>query len=90
MQSWEDVPLKINTADLAFNSNTATLSVCHYYIFVSQTDESKFIYLNRPAETKGAKFMGRQYFMSSVPTEKPGEILAFAVIRLYYIFYQPV
>lgn len=53
LPSWEDVPLKINAADLAFNSDTATLFICHYYIFVSQADESKFIYINRPTEIKG-------------------------------------
>lgn len=39
---------------------------------------------------KGAKYEGRQYFMTSVPTEKSVEILAFALIRLYGIFYQPL
>lgn len=53
LQSWVDVPLKINAADLAFNRDTATLFICHYYIFVSHTDESKFIYINRPTEIKG-------------------------------------
>lgn len=31
-----DVPFKINAADLAFNSETATLFICHYYILLAR------------------------------------------------------
>lgn len=37
----------------------------------------------------GATRVGRQYFMSSVATEKLAELLQFALIRPYYILYQP-
>jgi len=72
--------------------SAGTLLYCSFVIIiisVNQTPESKFIYLNRCIDKNQATYVGRQYFMSSVAIQESVEVLPFALIRLYYILYQP-
>lgn len=68
--------------------SAGTLPHCSFVIIITsvcQTAESKFVHLNIPAESNGATYVGKQYFMSSVITEKSVEVLPLALIKLLYL-----